>query len=204
MYFVSPPYLLRKIYKDIIWNIPNNEKIIYLTFDDGPVLEVTPWVLDVLKNFNAEATFFCVGENIKNHPSLFKRIAAENHGIGNHTFNHLNGWKTSKINYIENVTKCHELVQSKLFRPPYGKLTPSQYSALNAQYSIIMWEVISGDFDQKLSPEKCFTNAIANTKSGSIVVFHDSLKAKNNLYYALPKFLEYFTNKGFIFKKIVA
>jgi peptidoglycan-N-acetylglucosamine deacetylase len=192
---------------------------IYLTFDDGPIPEITPWVLSTLKKYKAKATFFCVGANIKKHPHILQQIIAEGHSIGNHSFNHLNGWKTKTKKYIENIEMCaQEIVNGVnnhqlssllhtplLFRPPYGKMKQSQYShligsgPLNTQYSIIMWDVLSGDFDQKISEEKCLKNVLTKTREGSIVVFHDSIKAKKNLVYVLPKFLEYFSEKGFAF-----
>ena len=202
MYFISPPLLYKKLFNKAIWSIPTTEKIIYLTFDDGPIPEVTPWVLDALKKYQAKATFFCIGDNVKKHPEIFQQIISEKHTIGNHTFNHLDGWKTKTKNYIRNIEQCNELTQTKLFRPPYGKIKPSQFSILNSQFSIIMWGVLSGDFDKKTSQEKCLKNTIENTKQGSIVVFHDSVKAKENLYYALPKFLSHFQQKGFSFKSI--
>ena len=202
MYSVRPPYLIQKIYKHLTWNIPTNDKIIYLTFDDGPTPEVTPWVLDTLKKFNAKATFFCIGKNVKKHPEIFKQIIEDDHAVGNHTFNHLNGWKTKKEDYLNDIEKCAALIDSKLFRPPYGKLRPSHYSLLTTHYFLIMWDVLSGDFDKNTNRETCLKNVTANTKKGSIVVFHDSIKAKENLYYALPELLEYFTTKGFKFKAI--
>ena len=141
MYFVSPPLLYKKIFNKAIWNIPTHEKIVYLTFDDGPIPEVTPWVLEVLKKQEAKATFFCIGDNVKKHPELFQRIISEKHTIGNHTFNHLNGLKTPSNTYVENVKRCNELTQSKLFRPPYGKIKPSQFAILRSQFAIIMWSV---------------------------------------------------------------
>ena len=203
MYFVRPPSLMQKVFKDLTLNIPTNNKIIYLTFDDGPDPEVTTWVLDTLKKFDAKATFFCIGEKVQKHPEIFKQIIEDDHAVGNHTFNHLNGWKTKKEDYLKDLEKCSEFVTSKLFRPPYGKLTPQQYSIINKQYSIIMWDVLSGDFDKNTSMKKCLKNATENTKKGSIVVFHDNIKTKENLYYALPEYLEDFEAKGFKFKAIV-
>ncbi len=213
MYFVRPPYLIRKIYRNAVWNIPAKENIIYLTFDDGPDPEITPWVLDTLKKYNAKATFFCIGENIQKYPAIFKQIIEHNHAVGNHTFSHLNGWKTKTKEYLENVEKCNSFflnlfpttnyqLSTNLFRPPYGKMRKSQYSILNTQYSIIMWDVLSGDFDKNTNKEKCLVNVIANTKKGSVVVFHDSVKAKVNLYYTLPRVLNYFAKKEFEFKAI--
>lgn len=202
MYLVRPSYFARKWYSNGKWRIATDEKIIYLTFDDGPHSEITPWVLDILKQFNAKATFFCVGENVEKHPEVYQRIISENHSVGNHTYNHVNGWKTKNEIYFDNVKKCSELVNSKLFRPPYGKITPSQYSHLTSHYSLIMWDVLSRDFDRNTSKEKCLKNVVKYSREGSIVLFHDSEKAKKNIYYTLPKFLEHFSKNGFSFKAI--
>ena len=201
MYFVRPPYLLNKAYKKAIWRIPTNKREVYLTFDDGPVPEITPWVLSTLKEYNATATFFCVGENVLRYPEIYRQIISEKHSVGNHTFNHLNGWKTRTAIYLDNIQKCSELVSSNLFRPPYGKLKRSQYSSLlSNQYSIIMWDVLSGDFDKNTSPEKCLRNILESTREGSIIVLHDSIKSKKNLLYVLPKILAFFSNKGISLK----
>lgn len=211
MYTVRPVWLMRKFYPEAVWKIPCSEKKIFLTFDDGPVPEVTPMVLSVLKQFNAKATFFCVGENIQKHPEIFKQILAEPHAVGNHTYHHLNGWKVSFQKYIQNIEQCHYMLSfesstttftTPLFRPPYGKMKPSQYVFVKRKYSIIMWDVLSGDFDKNLSAEKCLYQTIKHVRSGSIVVFHDSTKASKNLFYTLPRFLEHLANKGFTFDKI--
>jgi peptidoglycan/xylan/chitin deacetylase (PgdA/CDA1 family) len=178
--------------------------VIYLTFDDGPIPEITKWVLDELIKFNAQATFFCVGENIKQHPDIFERIIAQGHGVANHTMNHLKGFSTSTEDYLKDVDGCKLLVKNNLFRPPYGLLKPSQYKQLLAKnYNLIMWDVISYDYE-KISEKTCLNNVIKNTKNGSIVLFHDSVKSENNLKYALPLFLSHFTNLGYTFKKIEA
>lgn len=202
MFLAKIPTIIKKYYPKLVWDLPNNEKKIYLTFDDGPVPEVTEWVLDLLKENNIKATFFCIGDNVAKHPNIYNRILAENHTVGNHTFNHLNGWKTSGGEYIKNVIECQQLVESNLFRPPYGRIKKSQLNKLSVRYKIVMWDVLSGDFDQKLSPEKCYENVINNTVSGSIIVFHDSLKAHQNLKYALPKSIEYLQAQGFVFDVI--
>ncbi len=178
------------------------EKKIYLTFDDGPIPEVTPWVLELLNKENVKATFFCVGANVEKHPENFRQILAEGHAVGNHSFNHLNGWKTNNTTYIDNVKQCSQVVDSKLFRPPYGKLRKSQSSILSNEYSIIMWNVLSGDFDKATSPEKCLQNATKHLKNGAIVLFHDSIKAKVNMEYALPRFITFAKQKGFEFEKL--
>lgn len=187
----------------MVWNIPTQEKTLYLTFDDGPVPEATPYVLDLLKQYNAQATFFCVGENVKKHPALFRRILDEGHATGNHTYHHLNGWKTKNHTYISNIGSADGLIHSRLFRPPYGKLKLSQYAHLKSHYSIIMWDVLSKDYDQSITGEQCLQRVIRKTKPGSILVFHDSIKAFERMQYALPRTLEYFSKKGFAFKKIL-
>lgn len=200
MYPVTPPFWLKWLYPSLTWNKDRSEKSIYLTFDDGPIPVVTPFVLNTLKKFNATATFFCIGENVQKHPEIYQQLLKEGHAVGNHTFNHLKGWKTDDKVYLDNIQKCAGLVQSSLFRPPYGKGTRSQYAALRPGYSIIMWDVLSGDFDTGLTPERCLKNVIKNTRTGSIVVFHDSLKAYERLEYALPLALEHWQKEGYAFK----
>lgn len=202
MYLVKSPFFLKKYYSNFVWKIPTTEKIIYLTFDDGPTPEITEWTLATLKTFNAKATFFCVGSNVAKHPEIFQKIICDEHAIGNHTHHHLNGWHTDKEAYFRNIKKCEEVVKSNLFRPPYGRIKKSQYELIKDDYKVIMWDVLSGDFDPKTSPEKCLSNVINNTTEGSIVVFHDSLKAADNLKFTLPKVLEYFTEKGYKFEKL--
>ena len=162
--------------------------------------------MSVLKKYNAQATFFCVGANISKHPDIFQQIIAQGHAVANHSYNHLNGWKTKTKEYLENIEKCAAVIQpsTRLFRPPYGKMKRSQYSMITTQYSIVMWDVLSGDFDRGTSEEKCLKNVLSKTRAGSIVVFHDSLKAKKNLEYVLPKFLEHFSEKGFVFESLSA
>ena len=200
---------IKKIFNNLVWDIPNSDKRIYLTFDDGPIPEVTEWVLNILKSKDIKATFFCIGDNMKKHPEVYKRILAEGHQTGNHTFNHLNGWKTETNHYIENLKLCEteylklNTEHSFLFRPPYGKIKPSQSKAIrNLGYKIIMWDVLSYDFDSTISVEKCLENVISNTEQGSIIVFHDSIKAEKNLKYALPKAIQVLKDKGFVFDVI--
>jgi peptidoglycan/xylan/chitin deacetylase (PgdA/CDA1 family) len=210
-FWVKTNRFIKTIFPNYIWEIPNKEKKVYLTFDDGPIPEITEWTLAQLKKHNAKATFFCIGENIQKHPEVFQKIISENHAIGNHTFNHLKGWETSFEEYIKNTKKCSETMvnfklqtpNSKLFRPPYGKIKPSQAKALRKLgYKIIMWDIISMDFDQTISPEKCLDNVLKNIESGSIIVFHDSVKAWKNMEYVLPKTLKFLNEKGFVCEKI--
>ncbi|MFD0939599.1 polysaccharide deacetylase family protein [Pedobacter boryungensis] len=217
MYLVKSPLLLKWFYPSLTWNKSRSEKIVYLTFDDGPIPNVTDFVLNTLKSFDVKATFFCIGDNISKHPMVFERVKNEGHAIGNHTFNHLKGWKTDDETYIQNILKCQQLTQTNLFRPPYGRIKKSQIKSLKSKVKslksyrdselrtndsgleIIMWDVLSGDFDLNLSPEKCYQNVIKNTQNGSIVVFHDSLKAFDRLHYTLPKVLKYLSEKGYQF-----
>lgn len=205
MYFTKNPRLLKKMYPSLIWDIPNKDKCIYLTFDDGPIPEVTPFVLEILEQYNAKATFFCIGDNVRKHPEIFQQIIDHGHSIGNHTFNHLNGWRTDTEEYLNNIDKCNHLTGTKLFRPPYGRILPSQIRKFKRDYpdgKIIMWDVLSGDFDTNISSDKCYQNVIDATESGSIVVFHDSLKAFPRLENSLPKAMKYWVEKGYSFDKL--
>ena len=205
MNWVKAHWIIKKLFSNYVWDIPNNENKVYLTFDDGPTPEITQWTLNQLKEYNAKATFFCIGDNVRKYPEIFQKVINEGHSIGNHTFNHLNGWKTSTSDYIENV-KLYETEHCKLntehcklFRPPYGKIKPSQSKILRKfGYKIIMWDIISYDFDNTISKEKCLENVLKNIKSGSIIVFHDSKKAFMNLEYVLPRTLEFLKEKGFV------
>lgn len=199
MYFVRTPYLIRKLLPKAIWRMCDNEQKIYLTFDDGPIPAITPWVLALLKRENIKATFFCVGENAKRNPQLLQQIIDEGHVIGNHTYNHVNGWNLNNDEYLKNVDKCSHVVPSQLFRPPYGRIKKSQFAALSKDYKIIMWDVLSGDYDKNISPERCLTNCTKNIRNGSIIVFHDSYKAEKNLTFALPQFITYAKQNGFVF-----
>ncbi|NTW31526.1 MAG: polysaccharide deacetylase family protein [Bacteroidetes bacterium] len=203
MYFFLIPFLFKKIFhKTMVWEMSSSEKTIYLTFDDGPEPSVTPEILEILYGYNAKATFFCVGNNAKNNPDIFEMLVKSGHSVGNHTYNHLNGWNTETEKYLEDVEKCNKIVKSNLFRPPYGKLKLSQLRKLKNNYSIIMWSLICGDFDKNVSKEKCLEILLKNTRSGSIVVLHDSLKAKEKVLYALPIFLEHFTKLGYTFNTV--
>lgn len=198
MYFIKTPLLIKWLYPSLGWNKSRQEKTIYITFDDGPIPELTPWVLEQLAKFNAKATFFCIGDNVRKYPSLLEQVQAAGHRIGNHTNNHLNGWYTPAEKYLQNIKKSAELIPSNLFRPPYGRITHTQINKLTS-YQIVMWDVLSGDFDQSISPTTCLHNVLSNTENGSIVVFHDSLKAEKNLRYVLPVALSFWKEKGYEF-----
>lgn len=193
---------MQKLLGGLVWKIPTNEKEIYLTFDDGPTPGVTDWVLDLLDQYNAKATFFCVGTNIVKYPELFNKLIKKEHRIGNHTFDHLNGWTSDKKTYVRNIMKSEDLHSTGLFRPPYGKIPYSEIKRLKEKFSIIMWDVLAGDFDLSNTGQQCVNNVIHASEKGSIVVFHDSLKAEGNLKYALPLILDHFTKEGFVFKPI--
>ncbi len=212
-FWVKTNYFVKKVFPNYVWDIPNRENKVFLTFDDGPTPEITEWTLEQLKKYNAKATFFCIGNNIEKHPAIFQKIIEAQHAIGNHTFNHLKGWETSTDEYIENTRKCSQLIEKQearskkqekaLFRPPYGKIKPSQSRALRRLgYKIIMWDVLSRDFDKTSTPEECLKNVLKNVKSGSIIVFHDSVKAEQNLRYVLPKTLAFLKEKGFVCESI--
>ena len=207
-YWIKTSALLKKIFSNYIWDIPNNENSVYLTFDDGPTPEITQWTLLQLKKYNAKATFFCIGNNVEKYPEIFNSVIQQGHAIGNHTFNHLNGWKTETETYIKNAKQCEIRIsnqqseinnrKSKLFRPPYGKIKSKQAKKLmELGYKIIMWDVLSADFDSSITRKKCLNNVISNVQSGSIIVFHDSVKGFKNLEYVLPKTLEFLKQNGY-------
>ena len=207
-YWIKTHSLIKKLFSRYVWDFPNTKNKVYLTFDDGPTPEITEWVLEQLDLHNAKATFFCIGKNIEAYPSIFEKLIQKKHSIGNHTFNHLNGWKTTTDDYNANVSLCENSIkkhknesdnsESRIFRPPYGKIKPTQAKNLkNLGYEIIMWDVLSADFDQTITKEKCLKNVVSNIKPGSIIVFHDSVKAFKNLEYALPKALDYLDEHGF-------
>lgn len=215
---VKTPKAARRLFPAAMWKVNTREKILYLTFDDGPISDVTPLVLDELKKYNAKATFFCIGKNITANPEIFDRISEEGHTIGNHTQDHPNGWQTANALYFENVEKCaatmNAMMQKTLvtsdrggidveersfFRPPYGKITPSQYNQLKKHYKVVMWDVLTFDFDLKVTKEQVLGNVLKNAAPGSIIVFHDSLKAKEKVLYALPMVLEHYANLGYTF-----
>ena len=206
-YFVKTPGWLKRIYDSYIWSIPESDKILYLTFDDGPHPEATPFVLKELKKHNALATFFCIGKNVASYPGIYKQIINEGHSVGNHTYNHLNGWKTGNDEYLKDIALASHEIDSNLFRPPYGRITSFQAKNLKSamkgkEPNVIMWDVLSGDFDIDCTPQQCLSNVLLATVSGSIIIFHDSEKAFPNLAYTLPRILNYFSEKGYLFKSL--
>ncbi len=204
-YIVKTPLWLQKLFPNYVWKMPNDPKKIYLTFDDGPHPEHTVFVLDELKKMNAKATFFCIGKNVQLYPEVYKRIIDDGHSVGNHTHNHLRGRKTNDKTYIDNVLLASKYIDSDFFRPPYGSIKNFQAKLLMQMlkpYKIIMWTVLSADFDLKITKERCLENVMLKTKSGSIVLFHDSEKASEKMRYALPRVLQSFSQRGFEFKQL--
>lgn len=206
-YFVKTPGWLKRIYHSYVWSIPVNDKILYLTFDDGPHPEATPFVLKQLKQANALATFFCIGKNVVAYPGIYKQIINEGHSVGNHTYNHLNGWKTSNDKYLKDIALASQEIDSDLFRPPYGRITSFQAKNLKPvikgkEPKVIMWDVLSGDFDIACTAQQCLANVLLASVPGSIIVFHDSEKAFPKLEYTLPRMLNHFSEKGYLFKAL--
>ncbi|WZL87719.1 polysaccharide deacetylase family protein [Salinimicrobium sp. 3283s] len=207
------PRVIKLLYPKRIWDVATREKSLYLSFDDGPIPEITPWVLDQLKKYNARASFFCIGDNVRKHPDIFRMVVEQGHTVGNHTHNHLNGWRTSVATYLENVRQAQEVIEKELpqrtglknaiFRPPYGKIRNVQAKKLQQEgYSVVMWSIVSMDYDQRLSSEKVLQNVLKNAVPGSIIVFHDSIKAEKNLKAVLPQVLEHFQKQGYSFKAL--
>lgn len=198
------------MYPDCVWDIPVKDNILYLTFDDGPHPEATPFVLNELTKFNAKATFFCIGKNVVQYPEIYKRILVEGHRVGNHSYNHLNGWKVDNEKYIADILEARKFIDSDIFRPPYGRITKFQNRILTTTppkmqkplFKIIMWNVLSADFDLAITPEQCASNVIKNASRGSMIVFHDSQKALSKLQFALPEVLKHFTAKNYRFEEI--
>ena len=191
------PEILKSVIKNVVWRINPAKKVIYLTFDDGPNSRVTPLVLDILDRFEVKATFFCVGENVSRFPDVFDEVKRRGHTVGNHTFNHLKGFEYSTDDYVRNVKKASEFIDSRLFRPPHGQIKPSQIKALKDDYLIIMWDFITYDYDKPIEPEKIIAEVKKRSRNGSIVVFHDSLKAEKNVLQVLPEALRFWKENGY-------
>jgi peptidoglycan/xylan/chitin deacetylase (PgdA/CDA1 family) len=206
-YFIKSPWIVQKIFSSYTWSLPSQNNAVYLTFDDGPHPVITPWVLDELKKYNARATFFCIGKNVVQHPNVYQHILAAGHSVGNHTQHHVNGWKTATDVYLKDVAEAATHIPSNLFRPPYGKIKKAQANGLSEamqhkNVQVIMWDVLSADFDLSISPEQCYNNVMQHVTPGSVVVFHDSEKAFKNLSYALPRVLQLLSQKGCLLKNI--
>lgn len=199
---VRVPGLLRRLFPEILWSMPPGEKKLYLSFDDGPTPVITEKVLDILAAHGAKATFFCIGRNAERHPGILQRILDEGHAVGNHTYSHLKGWYSTNRAYFDDIRLCAQFVPSALYRPGYGMITPSQVRHLRKQYQIVLWDVMSYDFDPKTSPEACLRNVLRYARPGSVIVFHDSVKASEKVLYALPRVLETFEGKGVGFEAI--
>ena len=200
-------WLFRVLFPKMLWKVKTNEKHIYLTFDDGPLPNITPFILEELRKWNAQATFFCVGDNITKHPDIFDQIIAQGHTVGNHTFHHKKGTKTSNHEYYHDIDACQKLITTTndrlLFRPPYGKLKFRQLHKISKKYSIVMWHILAGDFLPRMTVQKCLKILIRNTKKGSIIVLHDNQKTFHIVKEVLPHYLAYFTQKGYQFKKLI-
>ncbi len=200
MFIEQPPWLYRVLFPGVTWRIPAKEKCVYLTFDDGPIPEVTPWVLDILDKYNVKATFFCVGENVYKHPDIYQMVLDRGHRVGNHTYNHIQGIRFWTKNYLKNVKKAEELIESPLFRPPHGHMRRPQVKVLRKLYRIIMWDVVTRDYSPHMTPNSVLNVVKQYTRNGSIIVFHDSLKAEQNMREAMPKAIEWLLEEGYTFK----
>ncbi|SHF77563.1 Peptidoglycan/xylan/chitin deacetylase, PgdA/CDA1 family [Dysgonomonas macrotermitis] len=203
MFIEQPPFFYRFLFPGGIWRMPSKEeKVIYLTFDDGPIPEITPWVLDLLDRYNIKATFFCVGDNVKKHPEEYEEVLRRGHTVGNHTFNHVQGIRTLSKNYIKNTEKAAEYIKSTLFRPPHGHMRLPQFFKLRKDYHIILWDVVTRDYSKRQTPEEVLDNVKHYARNGSVIVFHDSVKAEKNMKYALPLAIEWLKEQGYVFKTI--
>lgn len=203
MLIEQPPKLYRFLYRKAIWRIPvKGKKTVYLTFDDGPIPDITPWVLDLLDQYNIKATFFCVGDNVRKYPEIYQMILNRGHRVGNHTFNHVQGIKKFTRKYIQNAHLAKEYIASDLFRPPHGHMRFPQFLRLRKLYKIVMWDVVTRDYSKYMSPDNVFNNVKKYTRDGSIIVFHDSIKAEQNMKHALPKSIEWLQKEGYSFEVI--
>lgn len=200
MFIEQPPQFLRILYPKAIWRMNKNEKAVYLTFDDGPIPVVTPWVLDLLDKYKIKATFFMVGDNVRKHPEEFQMVVNRGHRIGNHTFNHIKGLDYKGDSYLENTDKANAYLKTNLFRPPHGYMSPKQYRTLKDKYKIIMWDLVTRDYNRKLNGKQVLGKVKKYVRNGSIITFHDSIKSEENLKYALPRAIEWLQEQGYEFK----
>lgn len=200
MQFVRVPQLLKKLFPSFTWDYNTGKKVVYITFDDGPIPESTPWTLNLLKEKGVKATFFCVGDNVRKYPELYQQVLDEGHAVGNHTHNHLRGFTSQNKTYVNNVTLASKYINSKLFRPPYGMIKRSQAKELLKDFKIVMWDVLSEDYRQDISPETCFKAVLKHTRPGSIILFHNHVKSEKNMQYALPRLIDELRNRGFKFE----
>jgi peptidoglycan/xylan/chitin deacetylase (PgdA/CDA1 family) len=200
MFIEQPPRIIRALYPKAIWRMNPNEKAVYLTFDDGPIPEITPWVLDVLDHHEIKATFFMVGDNVRKYPDTFRMVVERGHRIGNHTFNHIRGFEYPTDDYLANTDKANETMKTDLFRPPHGHMRWAQYHVLKKYYKIIMWDLVTRDYSKRVNREQVFEIVKRYTRNGSIITFHDSLKAEKNMKYALPRSIEWLKEQGYAFK----
>ncbi len=201
MLIEQPPKIYRMLFPGALWRKPvEGQKTVYLTFDDGPIPDITPWVLDLLDKYEIKATFFCVGDNVRKHPDIYKMVLERGHRVGNHTFNHVQGIRKFSKRYLENTRLASEYIDSELFRPPHGHMRVPQFFTLRRYYKIVMWDVVTRDYSKLMTPEKVFENVKRYTRDGSVLVFHDSLKAEKNMKYALPQSIEWLKEQGYTFK----
>ena len=202
MFIEQPPFLYRMFFPGALWRIPTDEKCVYLTFDDGPIPQVTPWVLDTLAGYGVKATFFCTGDNAARNKDIFDSIIAQGHRVGNHTMNHIQGIKVDTPRYLANIERADEHIHSPLFRPPHGFMRPSQLAAIKDKYTTVMWDVVTRDYSRKLNGEQVLNNVKRYVRNGSIIVFHDSIKAEKNMRYAMPRAIEWLLENGYSFRTL--
>ena len=200
MFIEQPPQIIRWLYPEAIFRMDKSDKSVYLTFDDGPIPVITPWVLDLLDQYDIKATFFLIGDNVRKHPKEFEEIIKRGHRVGNHSFNHIRGFKYSGESYLENTEKTGALVETNLFRPPHGYMSKSQYKIIKERYRIIMWDLVTRDYSNKLNGEQVLQKVKKYVRNGSIITFHDSIKAEKNMKYALPRAIEWLKEQGYTFK----
>ncbi|MEN9349014.1 MAG: hypothetical protein RLZZ77_2525 [Bacteroidota bacterium] len=197
MYLVKMPEIIKPLASQFLWNMPRDERKVYLTFDDGPTPGITDQILDILQEYNAKATFFCLGKQVELAPDLFERLVQEGHRIGNHTYSHPNGWKTTAFAYLKNVLQAEHFIQTDLYRPPYGRITRGQATAIRKRYHLVMWDIITGDFDLNTTPEECYERVAKHLEGGSIIVMHDSVKASKNVLGSVRPIIEHILSLGY-------